>query len=71
MSVSAIIDHVEVALIELDYLIADERNSLAGQSVDEQDRSVMSIFKQTYKALEVCLEAMNKVKEKNNRTLVA
>ena len=71
MSVSETVVHVEMALIELDYLIADERNSLAGQSVDEQDRSVMSIFKQTYKALEVCLEAMNKVKEKNNRTLVA
>ena len=71
MSVSETVVHVEMALIELDYLIADERLSLAGQSADEQDRSVLLVYKAGYTALKVCLESLKKAKEMNKQALVA
>lgn len=63
--------HVEIAFIELEYLLADTLFDAEGQSADEEYRRVMGYYRAAAKALEVCLEIIEQAKAQKNKALVA
>jgi hypothetical protein len=62
MAIHGTAKHIEMALIELEYLSADALFDAKGHLTAEDSRRMASYYQAACKALEVCLEVIQQTK---------